>query len=263
MDLVLAVSLSAVLGLVLFQALHFLTTKNEKNKAKLPPGPAPSPIIGNLLDLGDKPHKSLAKLAKIHGPLMSLKIGQVCNSYIFTTQKLDANQELRRKKVQELVVDVQEHCPAGKAVDVGQAAFRTTFNALSNTALSLDLSDSSSDTAQRFKEVVRGVMDEIGKPNLADYFPIFQYIDLQGIKRRTAIHFRKIFDFFDHIINERLQGRNVKGYLPTDDMLDTLLSISQENSDLMNKNYIKHLFLVTSIFLLLSFHCFLYYLVMD
>ncbi|KAJ4840559.1 hypothetical protein Tsubulata_024192 [Turnera subulata] len=319
MDLVLAVSLSAVLGLVLFQALHFLTTKNEKNKAKLPPGPAPSPIIGNLLDLGDKPHKSLAKLAKIHGPLMSLKIGQVttvvissasvareilqkhdsifsnrtipdavraldhhefgipwlpvasawrnlrkvCNSYIFTTQKLDANQELRRKKVQELVVDVQEHCPAGKAVDVGQAAFRTTFNALSNTVLSLDLSDSSSDTAQRFKEVVRGVMDEIGKPNLADYFPIFQYIDLQGIKRRTAIHFRKIFDFFDHIINERLQGRNVKGYLPTDDMLDTLLSSSQENSDLMNNNYIKHLFLVTSIFLLLSFHCFLYYLVMD
>ncbi|KAJ4827264.1 hypothetical protein Tsubulata_028109 [Turnera subulata] len=280
-------------------AIHFLTTKNEKNKAKLPPGPVPSPIIGNLLDLGDKPHKSLAKLAKIHGPLMSLNIGQVttivisfatlakeilqkhdsifssrtipdavraldhhefgiawlpvasawrnlrkvCNSYIFTTQKLDANQELRRKKVLELVVDVQEHCLAGKAVDVSQAAFRTTFNALSNTVLSLDLSDSSSDTAQRFKEVVRGIMDEAGKPNLADYFPIFQYIDLQGIKRRTAIHFRKIFGLFDHIINERMQARNEEGYLPSNDMLDTLLSISKESGDLMNDNYIKHLLL--------------------
>ncbi|KAD3069187.1 hypothetical protein R6Q59_016837 [Mikania micrantha] len=41
----------------------------------LPPGPFPFPIIGNLLHLGDKPHVSLATLAKRYGPLMSLKLG--------------------------------------------------------------------------------------------------------------------------------------------------------------------------------------------
>ncbi|CAI0476666.1 unnamed protein product [Linum tenue] len=147
---------------LLLTIFHFLARKASKTPSKLPPGPAQLPIIGNLHNLGDQPHKSLADLAKIHGPLMSLKLGQVttivasspavakeilqkhdqvlcnrqvllaiqardhhqfgmpwlpvesrwrnlrkvCNSYIFTTQKLDSNQELRRRKIEELMVFV-------------------------------------------------------------------------------------------------------------------------------------------------------------
>ncbi|CAM8884466.1 unnamed protein product [Rhodiola kirilowii] len=45
--------------------------------SKLPPGPWRIPVIGNLHQLGAKPHQSLAKLAQTHGPIMSLKLGQV------------------------------------------------------------------------------------------------------------------------------------------------------------------------------------------
>ncbi|KAI3681657.1 hypothetical protein L6452_36459 [Arctium lappa] len=47
----------------------------RRRNSRLPPGPHPFPIIGNLLQLGDKPHMSLAKLSKRYGPLMSLKLG--------------------------------------------------------------------------------------------------------------------------------------------------------------------------------------------
>ncbi|XP_037487894.1 geraniol 8-hydroxylase-like [Triticum dicoccoides] len=46
-------------------------------RSGLPPGPRPLPLIGSLHLLGDKPHRSLARLAKIHGPLMSIRLGAV------------------------------------------------------------------------------------------------------------------------------------------------------------------------------------------
>ncbi|XP_057458057.1 geraniol 8-hydroxylase-like [Lotus japonicus] len=65
-----------LLGLtfILTQALYSRITKTNY---KLPPGPYPLPIIGNLLALGNNPHRSLTKLAKLHGPIMTLKLGQV------------------------------------------------------------------------------------------------------------------------------------------------------------------------------------------
>ncbi|CAN6251299.1 unnamed protein product [Urochloa humidicola] len=45
-------------------------------RRRLPPGPAPLPVIGNLLDVASRlPHRSLARLAERYGPLMTLRLG--------------------------------------------------------------------------------------------------------------------------------------------------------------------------------------------
>lgn len=168
---------------------------------------------------------------------------KICNTYIFTNKKLDENQSLRRKKILELLSDVQECCLAGKAVDIGQVGFKVMLNSLSNTVFSLDLSDSSSDTVKEFKKAVRGIMDEAGKPNLADFFPVLGWIDPQGIRRRMDVHLRRILGVFDRIIDERFLLRKEQGYVPTNDMLDTLLDLEEDENQGMDRNCMKHLFL--------------------
>lgn len=53
-------------------------SKSKSNtKSKLPPGPKPWPIIGNILELGDKPHQTFTELSKTYGPIMFVKLGFV------------------------------------------------------------------------------------------------------------------------------------------------------------------------------------------
>ncbi|KAH7528768.1 hypothetical protein FEM48_Zijuj05G0107200 [Ziziphus jujuba var. spinosa] len=69
-----------LLLLVSVYTIFLLLTRgpnHRKASQKLPPGPRPLPIIGNLHQLGTLPHHSLQKLAQKHGPIMSIKLGTV------------------------------------------------------------------------------------------------------------------------------------------------------------------------------------------
>ncbi|CAN0908679.1 Geraniol 8-hydroxylase [Linum grandiflorum] len=243
----LSLIIAGLLCLLTTLAIFLLCFFSSKTPSKLPPGPSRLPIIGNLHNLGDKPHQSLTQLAKIHGPLMSLKLGQVttivasspatakeilqkhdqvlcnrqliqafcacnhhevavtllplgskwrnlrkvCNTHLFTTQKLDSNRELRSKIIQGLLESVRRNASEGKAVDICGAAFRMSFTAMSMMVFSLDLTDEASEEVMEFKEVTRCIMDESGKPNIGDYFPFLAVLDLQGIRRRTWSYYTK------------------------------------------------------------------------
>jgi hypothetical protein len=170
---------------------------------------------------------------------------KICNSQLFSNTALDANQDIRRKKVQELLAETRQSSLTGEAVDIGKAAFKTSLNMLSNTILSVDLADPNSDATIKYKEIVWTIMKEAGKPNLADYFPVLQKFDPQGIRQRMTVNFVKMKNIFAHNISERLQLRKVSGSLMNSDMLDTLLNICEENSEMMDKYRMEHFIMVS------------------
>lgn len=61
---------------VLYYFIKLIISTSEK-KLRLPPGPRPWPVIGNLPHLGPMPHHSIEALAKVYGPLIHLRLGAV------------------------------------------------------------------------------------------------------------------------------------------------------------------------------------------
>ncbi|CAL5192569.1 unnamed protein product [Lathyrus oleraceus] len=276
----------------------------NQNSRKLPPGPHPLPIIGNILELGKNPHKSLTKLSKIYGPIMSLKLGtittivisspqvakqvlqensqifssrtiphagyaldhdkfslvwhptldlwkklrKVCATKVFSKKMLDSTKILRQQKLQELLNYVIEKSKKGEAFDIGEAVFTTVLNSISNTLFSMDLAQSiHGQESQGFKKIIWGIMEEAGKPNVSDFFPILRRLDLQSVHANLTNYLKKLYEIFDDIIEERINSRFTKADSEDvcNDVLDSLLKSNNigETTLELSRSEMVHLFM--------------------
>ncbi|GAB4834288.1 hypothetical protein Ancab_032556 [Ancistrocladus abbreviatus] len=85
-------------------------------------------------------------------------------------------------------------------------------------------------------------MEESGKPNFADYFPVLKRSDVQGIRRRVQVYFGKLINIFDTKIDQRLLARR-SGSIEVNDVLDELLNINKEIGEELEWPYLIHLLL--------------------
>ncbi|PKU83147.1 geraniol 8-hydroxylase-like [Dendrobium catenatum] len=288
--------LCSVFFIALAILFRIVTKRGSSSQLPLPPGPRPLPVLGNILELGQNPHRSLARLARTYGPVMSLKLGTIhtvvvsspsfakivlktkehsisdrhvpdavkilgheevsivwlppnqswrylrtlAKTHLFNSQSLEATQILRRKKVEELVAFIRGE--NGAAVHIARAAFSTVLNLISTTILSTDMVDFKSNSAQELKDTMWGLMEEAGRPNISDFFPLLAPIDMQGRRRRFTVYFKKLYDFFDQMIENRL-AITAEGRRKNPDILDVLLQLCREVNSKLNRRMIKSLLL--------------------
>ncbi|WJX82443.1 unspecific monooxygenase [Trifolium repens] len=298
-QILLIVIICASIFIFIFRKLN-----QTKKSTKLPPGPHPLPIIGNILELGKNPHKTLTKLSQIYGPIMTLKLGaittivisspqlakqvlhensqifsnrtvphaicavdhnkfsvgwvptlalwkklrKVCATKVFSTKMLDSTKILCQQKLQELLDYVNEKSKKCEVFDIGEVVFTTVLNSISNTLFSMDLAHSTPDEkSQEFKNIIWGIMEEAGKPNISDFFPILRPLDPQGLYGRMTNHMKKLCEIFDGIIEDRISSRASKvDYEDCNDVLDSLLNNNnniEETTFKLSRNEMVHLFL--------------------
>ncbi|GAB2227783.1 hypothetical protein Droror1_Dr00009610 [Drosera rotundifolia] len=275
-----------LLVLVSFHFVYSVVKRSTLSRKRLPPGPLPLPLVGNILKLGVKPHISLAKLARIYGPVINLELGvvntivissvdmarevlqkndasfsyraeldattvndhvkssivflhpgtkwrtmrRICASHMFSGSKLDASQEIRGKKVLELMSYIENGCRTGTPISIGLAAFNLILNILSRTFFSKDFADPDTEGGTEFQDLIWAILVVAGKPNLSDFFPALKMLDPQGIRRRSEILSTKLHSMFESMVNERLQERKSLGSPTKNDVLDALIDTIQDNN---------------------------------
>ncbi|KAL0896345.1 hypothetical protein Bca101_080306 [Brassica carinata] len=250
--------------------LIFTTVRSRRSSRgaeTLPPGPPRLPIIGNMHLVGKNPHRSFAHLSKTYGPVMSLKLGylntvviaspnaarevlrthdQILSGRYLNEARVEATQALRMKKVQELINFVSECSDREEAVDISRASFVTVVNIISNILFSVDLGNYDSSRSSDFQDMVIGVMESIGKPDLANYFPFMRFLDLQGNRKKVKDCSERLFRVFRGLYDARVKENSLrtdKKDVSSSDFLDALIDLNQGDEAELNLNQIEHLLL--------------------
>ncbi|RZB88985.1 Geraniol 8-hydroxylase [Glycine soja] len=244
----------------------FLAMATKANH-KLPPGPSSFPIIGNLLELGEKPHKSLAKLAKIHGPIISLKLGQITTVVVSSAQMakevLLTNDQFLSNRTIPQSVSVLNHEQYSLAFMPISPLWRE-LRKICNTQLFAHKSLDASQDVRR--KIVQQLVTDIHESS-----QMGEAVDIGTAAFKTTINLLsntifsvdlihstgKAEEFKDLVTNiTKLVGSpNLADFFPVlklldpqsreegkvhNDMLDAMLNISKENK-YMDKNMIEHL----------------------
>ncbi|KAK1420161.1 hypothetical protein QVD17_21526 [Tagetes erecta] len=175
------------------------------------------------------------------------RLRKISKEYMFSIQRLDASELIRREKVSDLLEYISQCCASEKVVNIGETVFTTVLNVLSSFMFSMDLAQYDSVSSQEFKDAVGGLMEVTGKPNIADFFPILKPFDPQGLVRQGNVYGKILLTIIDAIIDQRLETRSSSSIydgvtLKNNDVLDMLLNLNQNGESKFTRNDMKHLF---------------------
>ncbi|GJR95068.1 cytochrome P450 76AD1-like protein [Tanacetum coccineum] len=157
-------------------------------------------------------------------------IRKVLKEQLFSVRQLDASQDLRKKKVQELLNYVQDCSMIRKAININETAATATLNVLSNFIFSLDIAHYDSTSTDYIRGFILEIMKIGGKPSLADFFPVLHPFDPNGVLKRSNLITRKLMAIFEKHINNRLEERATRSSdAPSskNDLTDLLLDNSE------------------------------------
>ncbi|KAF8411536.1 hypothetical protein HHK36_004090 [Tetracentron sinense] len=246
---------------------------------RLPPGPRGLPILGNLLMLGEFPHRDLHRLAKKHGPIMYMRLGFVPAIIVSSPQAAEqflkthnliifANRSFVEaakyisydrtgmsfceygaywRYIQELgllIQSLKDSADADMAADLSAKVSSLSADMTGLMVLGKKYMDNAVDE-RGFKAVIQEGMHIAAVPNIADFIPYIGPLDLQGLARRMKAISKSYDDFMEKIIDEHVQAGDERR---NRDLVDVLLSFmgSNETEFPINRSNIKAIILTST-----------------
>lgn len=120
---------------------------------------------------------------------------------------------------------------------------------------SIDLGGYDPRASTELQDSLSRMMKIMGKPNLANYFPSLEFLDIQGIRKEMKVCSERLFQIFQGLVDARIAERSSQTG-PRDalrgDLLDSLIDLIQEEGSEVDMNDINHFLCVSDLSLKIS-----------
>ncbi|GFZ01204.1 cytochrome P450, family 706, subfamily A, polypeptide 7 [Actinidia rufa] len=219
-------------------AISWYTMKSavteKKKHPPLPPGPRGLPVVGNLLSLDPEIHSFFACLSGTHGPILTLRLGRkVCIVPCRTGAGILCSPRMAPSG------GCCEGCACGTCLALPPSTPYVPGRAQRDNEHAVGRNrdgEEREEIAAEFRRVVADVTEQLGKPNLSDFFPGLARFDLQGVARKMREASSKLEVVFGKIIDQRHRMDGLKrekgdedcSRRECEDFLQVLLRLKEE-----------------------------------
>nr|TKR98001.1 hypothetical protein D5086_0000207990 [Populus alba] len=251
-----------VLAYILYQRLRF----------KLPPGPRPWPVVGNLYDVKPIMFRCFAEWAQAYGSIISVWCGStlnvvVCNAdlarqvlkendqqladgnrkvsplELFSAKRLDELRPIREDEVSLMAESIFKDCTDlenhGKILSVRKYLGDVAWNNITRLAFGKRFMNSEGiidEQGQEFKAIVSDGVRLGATPSMAEHIPWLQWmfpLEEEAFAKLNARRDKLVRSIMEEHNNARKKSGGAKNHL-----VDALLTL-QEKYDLSEVTFIK------------------------
>lgn len=179
---------------------------------------------------------------------------------IFSTSRLAMFSSIRQEEVRLMLQELYE---ISSNHNQGKVELRSIFNDLPFNIIMRMIAGKRyfgkdatvmDEEARIFKSLMKEAAELHGNSNLGDYFPLFQWVDIQGVQKRMVNFMKKLDSYFQDLVDEHKKFRTeliqisdastgskeVNGKT----LIDVMLSLQETEPELHSDEIIKALILV-------------------
>ncbi|KAK9131131.1 hypothetical protein Sjap_011618 [Stephania japonica] len=150
------------------------------------------------------------------------QLRRIAKTEIFGPRMLQIQEPVREKKVGELMEFLRGR--EGKVAKISELVFGTLLNILGNVIFSKDVFGYGEKDEVGMQSLIKELLIIGSSPNVAEFYPVFEGLDLQGLKRKCVDRVDRVNKLWESTVKERRLSRSTNsGERESKDMLDVLL----------------------------------------